>query len=117
MDEGQPTGATRQTAPAAPRGGNGRVYAQRVVWFVAGFIIVMLALRVVLLMLGANQGNAFVDLVYGVAGLFAAPFQGIFGSPVYGRFYFDTSSVVGMVIYSLLAWGISAAISLFGRRD
>lgn len=91
---------------------SGVVVAQRVVWFFAGFIIVFLALRVLLLLLAANQGNFFVDFVYAVGGFFAAPFVGIFGSPTYGQVYFDTASVVGIVVYALLAWGLVKLITL-----
>jgi len=91
---------------------SGVVIAQRVIWFFAGFIMVFLALRVLLLMLAANQGNFFVDFVYALGGFFAAPFSGIFGSPTYGEFYFDTASVVGIVVYALLAWGIAKLITL-----
>lgn len=91
---------------------SGVVVAQRVVWFFAGFIITFLALRVLLLLLAANQGNFFVDFVYAVGGFFAAPFAGIFGSPTYGQVYFDTASIVGIVVYALLAWGIAKLVTL-----
>lgn len=91
---------------------SGVVIAQRVIWFFAGFIIVFLALRTLLLLLAANQGNFFVDFVYAVGGFFAAPFAGIFGSPTYGQSYFDTASLVGIVVYVLLAWGIAKLVTL-----
>ena len=91
---------------------SGVVIAQRVIWFFAGFIIVFLALRTLLLLLAANQGNFFVDFVYAVGGFFAAPFAGIFGSPTYGQVYFDTASVVGIVVYALLAWGLTKLVTL-----
>lgn len=95
---------------------DGAIAATRVVWYIAGFIIVFLALRVLLLLLAANQGNFFVDLVYGVGGFFAAPFAGIFATPTYGQLFFDTASVVAIVVYALLAWGISKAFTLTRNR-
>ena len=91
---------------------SGVVVAQRSVWFFAGFIIVFLVLRVVLLLLAANQGNFFVDFVYALGGFFAAPFAGIFGSPSYGQAFFDTASVVGVVVYTLVAWGLTKVVTL-----
>jgi len=105
------TKVQRQTVSRATQV-SGVVIAQRVIWFFAGFIMVFLALRVLLLLLAANQGNFFVDFVYAVGGFFAAPFSGIFGSPTYGEFYFDTASVVAIVVYALLAWGIAKLITL-----
>jgi hypothetical protein len=110
------TNVQRQTVATA-RKADGNVVAQRVVWYIAGFIITFLALRLVLLLLGAQQGNFFVDLVYNVGGFFSAPFQGIFGEPTYGSMYFDASSLVAIVVYTLLAWGIAKAFTLTGSRE
>lgn len=89
-----------------------RVVLVRIVWFIIGFIIVMLGLRIVLLMLGANQGAPVVDFIYAVSGAFAWPFDGIFGTPTYGKSVFDVSSVVGIVIYALVGWGIQKLLTL-----
>jgi hypothetical protein len=94
-----------------------RVIAKRIVWYVAGFIVALLALRIVLLLLAANQGNAFVDFIYGLSGFFAMPFYGIFSyQPVYGRSTFEVSSVVAIVIYLLIAWGIAKLFTLTTAR-
>lgn len=94
-----------------------RVIAKRIIWYIAGFIIALLALRIVLLLLAANQGNAFVDFIYGLSGFFAMPFYGIFSyQPVYGRSTFEVSSVVAIVIYLLIAWGIAKLFTLTTAR-
>lgn len=110
------TNVQRQTVATETKQ-DGAVVAQRIIWYVAGFIMTFLALRIVLLLLAANQGNFFVDLVYGIGGFFAAPFAGIFGSPAYGEAFFDTASMVAIVVYALLAWGIAKAFTLTGRRE
>lgn len=90
-----------------------RIVAKRVVWYIIGFIIVLLAIRVVLLMLGANRQSAFVDFVYAVSGVFAMPFNGILGTPSYdGKFFLDTASLVGMAVYALVGWGIGKLFTL-----
>jgi len=114
-DDGS-TNVQRQTVSTNSKP-NSTVVAQRIVWYIAGFIMTFLALRVVLLMLSANQGNFFVDFVYAVGGLFAMPFQGIFGEPTYGTFYFDSASIVAIAVYALLAWGIAKALTLGGSRE
>lgn len=91
----------------------GNVVAQRVVWYIVGFIIALLALRLVLQLLGANQGNAFVDLVYGMSGIFATPFFGMFNyTPSYGISYFEISTLVAILIYALVGWGIAKLFTL-----
>lgn len=90
---------------------DGRVVASRVVWFIAGFIIVLLALRLVLFLLGARD-TGFADLIYSLSSVFAAPFAGIFPTPNYGAFALDTASVVGIVVYALVAWGIGKLLTI-----
>lgn len=110
------TTVERQTVSetaAAP----GRVVAQRVVWYIVGVIVVLLAARVVLLLLAANKGNAFVDFVYALSGVFAAPFYGIFSyQPSYGVSTFELSSVVAMAVYALVGWGVAKLFTLGSTR-
>lgn len=89
------------------------VVAQRVVWYIAGVVIALLAIRVIMLMLGANRESGFVDFIYSLTGVFAAPFYGIFPAPTYsGQFYLDSASLVAIVVYALVAWGIAKLFTL-----
>lgn len=111
-----PTTVQRQTV-AQTSEADGRVVAGRIVWYIAGFIITLLALRVVLFLLGANQGSGFVDFLYAVSGVFAAPFYGIFPQPAYGVSVLDSASLVAMVIYALVAWGVAKLFTLNRTHD
>ena len=95
----------------------GVVVAQRVVYYIGGVIIAILALRFILQLLGANQGNGFVDFVYGLSSIFVAPFYGIFGEPTFGQSQFETSTLVAIIIYALLMVGIAKPIALASPRD
>lgn len=95
---------------------DGRIVARRVVWYIAGFIITLLALRFLLFALGANRDSGFVDFIYALSGVFAAPFNGIFPAPVYGQFFFDTASLVAIAVYALIAWGIAKLFTLNSPR-
>ena len=89
------------------------VVAQRVVWYIVGFIIALLVLRLILLLLGANEGNAFVDFIYSFSGVFAMPFYGIFSyTPVYGHSVFEVSTLVAIAVYALVGWGIAKLFTL-----
>lgn len=109
----------RETVQRSQDSVGGAVVAKRVIWYLAGIIIALLAIRVVLLLLAANQGNAFVDFIYNVSNVFAWPFYGIFGyTPSYGKFYFEISSVVAIAVYALVAWGLAQLFTLTSaRRD
>lgn len=89
----------------------------KVIWWIAGVIIALLALRIILLLLAANQGAPFVDFVYGLSGIFAWPFYGIFGyTPAYGQSVLEISSIVAIIVYALIAWGLAKLATLGSNR-
>ena len=109
----QPNGAeVQQHSVSRSTQTSGIVIAQRVIWFIAGVISVLVAIRFILLLLGANQNAGFVDFIYGITGALVAPFAGIFGQPTYGQFMFDWSSVLAIAVYCLIAWGLAKLITL-----
>ena len=91
----------------------GAIIFKRVIWYIAGIIIALLVLRLVLLLLAANDTAAFVSFIYSLSGFFAAPFFGIFNyQPTYGQFTFEVSTVVAIVVYALVGWGIAKLATL-----
>lgn len=109
------TSVRRQTVAQTERT-DGRIVAHRVVWYIAGVIIALLAIRVLLYLFGANQGAAFVDFIYSITWIFAAPFYGIFPQPAYGESVLDTASILAMIIYALVAWAIAKLFVLNAPR-
>jgi tetrahydromethanopterin S-methyltransferase subunit F len=106
------TNIRRQSVTTATKVDAG-VVARRVVYYIAGVIVALLAFRIVLLLLAANQGSGFVDFVYALSGLFAMPFYGMFNyQPTYGQSVFEISSVVAIVVYALAALGIAKLFTL-----
>lgn len=95
----------------------GIVVAQRIIWFFAGAISVVIALRFVLLLLGANRDAGFTDFVYSLSAPFIAPFIGIFGEPTYGTSVFEISSLLAIAIYLLVAWGIVKLFTITRPKD
>ena len=109
----QPDGtAVRQSEVSTTTQMSGVVVAQRAVWFVVGVINTLLAIRFILLLLGANQGAGFVDFIYGITAALVLPFTGIFGEPTYGSFVFEWSSLLAIVVYSLIGWGVAKLLTL-----
>ncbi len=94
-------------------------YARRVVALLFGILFVLLILRIVLLLLGANAGNGLVDGIYNVSDPFVAPFRGVFTlgtiRPV-GRSVFDVAALVALIGYALIELLILAILRL-GDRD
>jgi len=96
----------------AARRGADVVRAKQVNYFIFGVIETLLAMRFVLLLLGASEASPFVNLIYGLSRPFALPFQGIFGEPAFSGSVIAWSALVGIIIYALVAYGIARLIEL-----
>jgi hypothetical protein len=88
----------------------------RVVWFVFGVIEVLIAIRFVLKLLGANGQAAFVQMIYGVTDVLVAPFNTIFSTQRVSGATFEWSALVAIAIYALIAWGLVALIRVLSPR-
>lgn len=86
------------------------------VYFLFGALEIFLAFRLVLKLMGANTLNAFVGLVYGVTGVFILPFEGIFHRAftqgVETTSVLEPSTLVALIVYAVLAWGIVKLIRI-----
>jgi len=89
----------------------------QVVWFVAGIILLLLAFRFVLSLLGANTSNGFAQFIYNASHPFVAPFFGLFNynNIQYGVSRFEIYTLVAMAVYAAAAWLLSYLFNL-GRR-
>jgi hypothetical protein len=86
---------------------NLRYWITRVVYFVLGLLEVIMGLRFIFRLLGANQGSAFVVFLYDLSHVFVAPFNGIFNDQTIGNTsVFEVSTLIAMLVYALIAWGL-----------
>lgn len=91
--------------------------AARIMWFIAGVIAVLLGFRFVFILLGASSGNGFANFIYTASHPFAAPFFGLFSyKQQYGTARFELSTLVAIVVYLLVAYGIVKLIDILQRR-
>lgn len=88
--------------------------ANRIIWFVAGIILFLLAFRFVLSLLGANTTNSFANFIYSASHPFVAPFFGLFAynNIKYGVSRFEVYTLVAMAVYAVIAWGLTALINI-----
>jgi hypothetical protein len=86
--------------------------AKQVIYFIFGTVEALLAIRFVLLLLGANEASGFVRLIYGLSQPFVLPFQGIFGVPSFDGSVIEWSSLVGIVVYLLIAYALARLVEL-----
>lgn len=110
---------TTRTTRVEDEGQASRSYAvtanlmARVVWYIAGVLTVLLAFRFVLALLGANPANAFANFIYTVSHPFVAPFFSLFGYNLrYGVSRFETYTLVAILVYLVIAWGLAKLFTL-----
>lgn len=105
-----------ETENTATSRNDGSSLAARIIWFIAGVIITLLAFRFVLILLGANQGSGFVDFIYSVSYPFAVPFFGILGYDLeYGRARLEVASLIAIAVYAVVATGLARLVTLNKR--
>jgi uncharacterized protein YggT (Ycf19 family) len=88
--------------------------AERIVWLIAGLLLVLLAFRFVFALFGANPNNGFASFIYTASQPFVAPFFNIFKYNYIdngvGRFEFFT--LVAMAVYAVIAAIIARVVTL-----
>jgi len=95
---------------------NGGFKIAQLVWFVVGFINVLLTLRIVFLLFSARS-SGFTGFLYNITSPFTLPFVGIFPVPGQVDTFFDTAALVAIIIYSLIAWGIVTLINIISNNQ
>lgn len=87
-----------------------------IIYFLTGALALLLLLRVLLLLFGANPSNEFAQFIYNLSQPFVAPFDNLFGTPELGKQVLDINSLVAIVAYAILAWLLGRLIWLIGSR-
>lgn len=87
-------------------GATNKETAEYLIYFFFGFLEVLLALRLILKLTGASTASGFVRLIYSLTGVFILPFQGIFSQAYASTSVLEPSTIVAILVYMLLAWGI-----------
>lgn len=95
--------------------------ARRVVYYVLGVLETLLAFRLIFKLLGANASSGFVAAIYSFSQIFLAPFNAIFRSAstegIETEAILEPSTIIAMVVYAILAWGIVKLIIIMRERD
>lgn len=90
------------------------------IYFFFGALEILLAFRLILKLTGANSFSAFVNLIYGITGVFIVPFQGIFSQAttqgVETTAILEPATLVAMVVYAVLAIGIVKLLRILSGK-
>ena len=91
------------------------------VYFVFGVLEVLLSFRLFFKLAGASHGSYFVSLIYSITSIFIIPFKGIFrpatAQGVETTAIFEPSTFVAIIVYVILAWGITALVRILSGKQ
>lgn len=87
------------------------------IWLMTGMLEGLIALRFFLRLIAANPESSFASLVYNITYLFLWPFLDLTTSPSAGGMVLEIPSLIAMLVYFLIAWGITGIIQLFAERS
>jgi uncharacterized membrane protein HdeD (DUF308 family) len=90
---------------------------RRIIYLVFGIIEVLIGIRVILKLLAANPDAGFTSLMYTVTQPFVALFQGVFPSAQSQGSSLEVSSLLAILVYALLAFGIVRLVQIMAHRQ
>jgi uncharacterized protein YggT (Ycf19 family) len=87
--------------------------AERTVWFLGDFLMLLLAFRFFLALFGANPANGFANFIYTISRPFVAPFFGLFNYAYrYGISQFEAYTLIAILVYGVITWMITRLVTL-----
>jgi uncharacterized protein YggT (Ycf19 family) len=86
--------------------------AAAVVGFIVAVVDIFIAARFLGKLFGASTHSAFANFIYQVSGPMVSPFTGIFGDSGSRTNMFETASLVAIVVYAVIGWGLVALIRI-----
>lgn len=115
---GQPVQPVQPARPVMASNGyrtNG-YRTMRIIYLILGILETLLLIRFLLKLLAANPDAGFSSLIYGITYPFVALFQNVFATPQSRGSVLELSTILAMIIYALIAWGIVKVIDISRNR-
>ena len=84
----------------------------QVVWYLCALLEIILVFRFFLRLTGANPAAGFTSFIYSISWPFAQPFIAVFQPTVVEGKVFEWTTLLAMVVYLLVAWGIGSLLTM-----
>lgn len=88
----------------------------QMIWLLLSILEAAIGLRVLFKLIAVNPANTFAALLYKVTGLFVAPFASLIGAPAMDGMVLEISSILAMIVYFLIAWGLERIVYVLFYR-
>jgi hypothetical protein len=84
-----------------------------ITYFLFGMLELLLAVRVILHLVGANAENGFANFIYGLSAPFVALFASLLKNPALTTTaVLEVTTIIAMIVYAMLAWLVGRLIWL-----
>lgn len=81
------------------------------IYYLTGALEILLFIRFILRISGANPENLFAKFIYALSNLFVAPFATLFQTPTFDPTHtFEISALIAIGVYALLAWLVARLV-------
>ncbi len=84
----------------------------QIIWYVFSVLEALLLLRFFLKLIGANPAAGFTNLIYSLTYPLVAPFLYVIHSPQVAGSTFEWTTLLGLFVYWLLAWGVVRLLAM-----
>jgi YggT family protein len=89
------------------------VFVARVVNTIIGIIEVLLVVRLLFELFGANAASPFIAWIYGMSGALMGPFANAFPAfQLGGASMLDVTAILAMIVYAVIGWLLVEILSL-----
>ena len=121
VDRREETVVTQQPGYAATEQVTRDVAAERrlrlalvtqIIWAILGLLEILMGLRFMLKLIAANPSSGFATFIYGITGLFIAPFTGLTATPASGGMILEVTTLIAMAVYALFFWVVVRVIPI-----
>ena len=106
---------------SAPRKATSYQTIEYLIYFLFGALEVLLVFRLILKLTGAGTSSVFVNLIYGITGIFILPFEGIFrsgfGKGAETTSVFEPATLVSIIVYAVVAVGIVKLVRILSGKQ
>ena len=88
----------------------------QIIWGVLCLLEILLGLRVMLKLIGANPDSGFAVFIYGITKPFLAPFTALVGTPQSGGMILEVTTLIAMAVYALFFWIVVRIVLIAANR-
>ena len=82
----------------------------QLIWLFLAILEATIGLRFFFKLIGANPENPFAAFLYRFTDFFVAPFASLTGAPAAGGMIFEFSTLIAMIVYALIFWGLERIV-------